>query len=280
MQKLKTIGLTSILLTLLLTGCAGQKETKEKNNTLSVIDEASQNSANLENGMYTYTSSQNIDDENSIIHGNGIFVQLPDQIMWSTQVVLGQRENETRTLTENFQKSGKLYQRIGLVNEKNDYIEENGVPNWEIVAEESSLLPLYLEGLLEVDILKEDIESIEVSDEGDYTVHELLYTEDYRDSVMKENIQELEAALEKQTAENADDFHINSLKTAIKEQKNNEYTNKRVLVKINKENILFYRLTEDSFNISVNDTVQSGTVTIETMIENYNDPSIGIDIEI
>lgn len=253
---------------------------EEKNKTLSIILEANQSSSNLENGMYTYTSSQNIGDDKSMLHGKGIFVYLPDQLIWSTQTVLGQFDNVERTLIENVQKSGKLYHRSGIVNEKSDYLEENGVPNWEIVAEESFLLPLYLDELLETNVSAADIESIKVSNEGDYKVYELIYTEDYRDSVMKENSHELEEALKHQTTGNTDDFYVNSIKTAIMEQENKEYTDKKVLMKIDKENKLIYKLTQDSFDIINNDSVYSSTATTEIIIDNYNDSSIGIDIDI
>lgn len=131
-----------------------------------------------------------------------------------------------------------------------------------------------------MDILAENIESIEFSNEGGHTVYDLTYTEDYRDSVMEENIEELETALENQISENRDDFYISSLKKSIEMQRDTEFTNRKVLMKINKENILVYRLTEDSFDLLVNESIQSGTLTIETMIDDYNNSSIGIDVDI
>ena len=280
LKRIKTIGLTSVMIALLLTGCAGQKEMEEKNKALSAINDASLKVVDLKNGTYTYTASQNIEKEYNNISGDGTFINLENETIWYTQMSTGQLDNQTRTLTEEVQQSGKMYQRFGIVNENNEYIEENIIPEWKIIAEESNLSPLYLEELIEVDILAENIESIEFSNEGDHTVYELTYTEDYRDSVMEENIKELETALENQISESGDDFYISTLKKSIEKQQDTEYTNRKVLMKINKENILVYRLTEDSFDLSVNDTIQSGNVTIVTVIDDYNDSSIGIDVDI
>lgn len=280
MKRKKMNRLTFIVLILLLAGCARQQEAKEKREQLSIIKNASQNTANLENGTYTYTSSQDIENELSKIDSEGVFVNFGNEVMWHTQTVLGQAENEIRTLTEDFQRSGVLYQRFGLVNEKNEYLEELLTPKWEIITEGGNRSPLYLAELIEVDILAEHIESIELSNEDELKVYEFTYTKDYRDSVMEERNEELEKALENQMSENADELYVSSLKQSINKQQNTEYTNKKVLMKVNEKNILVYVFTEDSYEFPVNDTIQSGTATTETIIGEYNDSTIGIDIDI
>ncbi|MFL2105903.1 hypothetical protein [Desemzia sp. FAM 23991] len=187
---------------------------------MSTIEEASQNIKKLENARYLYSASQDIGKNNSKINSEGIFVNIGNEIMWHTQTVLGQADNETRILTEDFQRSGVLYQRFGLVNEKNEYLEEFLTPEWEIIAECVNRSLLYLD-----------------------EVYELTYTEDYRDSVMEMTIEKLEAALENQNSETGDDFYISSLKQSINKQQNTKYTNKKVLMKVNEENTFVYVLT-------------------------------------
>src|SRR5699024_5789848 len=124
-------------------------------------------------------------------------VQLENEDIWSIKSKLGQLGGNIQTLLEEIQTKGKMYQRIGVVNEKNEYIEEHTVPEWHVVAEESALHPLYLEDLIKKDFLVSDIESIETYTEGDHTVYELTYTADYRNSVMDEEIKEIEIELKK-----------------------------------------------------------------------------------
>lgn len=122
MRRVTIIGLSSIMIAIILTGCAGQKELAEKNKALSAINEASLNTAHLKNGTYTYTASQNIEKEFSDINSEGTFIHLENESIWYTQTSIGQLDNQTRILTEEVQQSGKMYQRFGIVNEHNEYI--------------------------------------------------------------------------------------------------------------------------------------------------------------
>lgn len=117
---LKTV---SVLTILLLTGCTAPSATKEKEDALSVIENASQKTAELENGEYVFTFSNDLEQELTTLQGEGTFIQLENEDIWSTKSKLGQLGSNVQTLLEEIQTKGKMYQRFGVVNEKNEYIE-------------------------------------------------------------------------------------------------------------------------------------------------------------
>lgn len=279
MKAVTALKTVSVLTILLLTGCTALSATKEKQDVLSIIENASQKTAELENGEYVFTFSNDVEQELITLQGEGTFIQLENEVIWSTKSKLGQLGSNIQTLLEEIQTKGKMYQRIGVVNEKNEYIEEHTVPEWHVVAEESALHPLYLEDLIKKDFLVSDIESIETYTEGDHTVYELTYTEDYRNSVMEKEIKEIEIELKKLSSGNTDDGYLSSLKKAIDTKKRTDYKSKKVLLKVNEENILVYSLVEDEFVKEVNGTNHSMSARKETSIVDYNKASIGIDTD-
>lgn len=263
---------------LVVTGCSDSKENSE---AVSMINEASENTAALENGEYTYTFSSSTANENSVIQeGSGTFVNLGNEMDWYTKTFVGQQNTPSRTLTEEVQISGNQHQRFGLVNENDEYIEQNSVSAWQKTTEERSDFPLYIEELMNSNFLIEDIEKLELTEETDGTVYQLTYTEDHRTSIINQNIENLESQIETLTSDNADDFAIAALEQALIIQQNTVYTDKTVQLKVNKENILIHLLTEDTFETTTDGTVHESKMTSEKSIDEYNDPSINIDVDI
>lgn len=73
---LKTV---SVLTILFLTGCTAPSATKEKEDALSVIENASQKTAELENGEYVFTFSNDLEQELTTLQGEGTFIQLENE---------------------------------------------------------------------------------------------------------------------------------------------------------------------------------------------------------
>lgn len=262
-----------------LLGLGADEETNGEttiSDAVATVEEASQHTAALDNGKYTYRL-QTTGQETSEQWGEGIFSKTETGLDWHTYLFIAQEDADNGTLTEEIQTEGVLYQRVGTVDENKQFVETESHPDWQVVSKESELLPRYTDDLLTVDLEEDDIKAVEIRQEEGQTVYTFLYTEEYLTSVSEANVEALNRQIEALTEENAAGSYFSALEQAVKMQQNTRFKEAKTSMTVDESGLLTQVRSEHTVEQTLDGTLHTGKTLRETTLVEDNSSTIEIE---
>lgn len=236
--------------------------------SLQAVKKASEKTYLLENGAYTNSVKQTMQDmsvENTV---EGIFVKKEKNYDWYTKFVLSlEEEAATHTVSEAVQINNIQKSRFNLVGE--DELE-----GWAITSEESHEDPPNLFFHAESLPSKKYIEELEVSEDETGIHYTFVMNSAYGDLLTKEGVTQAEKAVEeaKQNKDNPDSITI--LEGNIARVAANSYDNIILAFIIDDEGVLVSHQTTMDMLTSSNGDEMETTASMGTHITDYNNPEI------
>lgn len=249
---------------------------------ITAIQEASSKTAELDNGEFTYTIGQAGEEEFLDQVTEGVFLNRGEEPMdWYTRLKMEGKDTPV-TLTENLQKEGTQYQRIGLVDAQNQYLDksQNGPdeqPAWQLIAEEATEAPPSLEPLLQIELKESDVESVEVTQEGEDTHYHFRYTEGYLADLKQEAVADVESHLEQSKEDGLPTGVIAALEQNLERINNIDYLSVETIATVDEAGILIQYINESSIDHPVEEGKQELHLETRVELKGYNQPEIEAD---
>lgn len=261
----------------ILTGCSNSDVSEH----ISSVQDASNKATQLDNGKFSYVNVVENENEEQTQETEGIFVVQDDYIDWHTELVLGGGDN--KTLTQTIQKDKTQYQRFGRINVDYQFIgNDNEVltekPEWQIINEDATGYPDYLQSFMNLELNKDDIEKIEKKEENHLTIYEISYNDSYLSSVKQNNISEINEQLDKAKQEDADSNVISSLENSLSYNEKITYKSIELISTVDDTGVLIRKELQSSLEQIVNGSSQNIQMTDRVEILEYNGTDIKIEL--
>lgn len=239
-----------LLVTIFLSACSSQGNEE----VIKEIDKAVEQNRTLENA--TFEKNIVINPEALNQKTEGVFIALGnDEYNWSRKEYLGS-ENSFHQIVEI---DGQQYEMQAVD-------EADFEPDWQAVQEQSYELIDQIRPLLENKVDERFIDRVEENDsEGQSLV--IYLTDAYIESIVSENVSELENDIRELEEAQDDTGYIQALEGQIKMIEAMEYSDPKFEVEINKEGYLTKFVENYSYTVEESEPV---TVTSECIITDYN----------
>lgn len=260
----------TLLSILFLASCAQNKAELSMGEVISFIKNASNQTATLENGRYTYAITKEAPSERQEELTEGVFQEEGGSYSWYAKWVAESPFTMRRTLTERIQQDESQYSRMGFVNQAGEFIGEDDIllsttPAWQKMKEGGNDLPPHWNLLSEVQLDEADIASMEVKEVEGATICTFTYKQAYLSAQEERALAEVEGQLEKAKKEAADPSQIQPLEKTVAYQKRLDLISSvlsftvnqsGILIGYNLENSYEYRINDQSFGVSQKDTMK------------------------
>ncbi|MFC4022357.1 hypothetical protein ACFOUV_00835 [Oceanobacillus longus] len=261
----------------ILTACSNNDVSEH----ISSVQDASDKATQLGNGKFSYVNVVENENEEQTKETEGVFVDQDDYIDWHTELVLGDGNN--KTLTEIIQKDKKQYQRFSRINGDDQFIgSDNEVlteePEWQIINEDATGYPDYLQSFMNLELNADDIEKIEKKEENHLTIYEIAYNDSYLSSLKRDNIAEINEQLDKAKQEDADPNVISSLENSLSYNENITYNSINLILTVDDTGVLNRKELHSSFEQTVNGSSKNIQMTDRLEILEYNGTDIIIEL--
>ncbi|UOQ48543.1 hypothetical protein MUN88_21355 [Gracilibacillus caseinilyticus] len=251
-----------VVLAVSLFGLASCDNSGSKIGKLDKLQQASDETQLLNNGTYTEQVELKLDGKHfTSISTEGAFLVQGDQVDWQIKRVQ-QQAGEEAFVSETVQIDNHQYQRMIQRNEQQAHSE------WQQLKEETSDYPNDLEVLLEIDLEKEDIESIAVESRDNNTVYTISYSEHYFSKIKERNINMIESLI-KEAQEKGHDNN-DTLERSLALNKSINYLKLKRSYTLNEEGILINSESVRKVEQTVENTKQIQETTTQVSIVDYN----------
>lgn len=277
-MKTKSIFLSILIVLLLILTACSKNDVDEY---LSSLQEASNKATELENGKFSFTNIVEHETGKQTLVTEGTFVKKEDYIDWHTELAMGEGTN--RTLTEFIQKDKTQYQRFGRINEDDQFISDDNkvleeVPEWQIVNENSTDYPDYLQPFMNLQLNQDEINKVEKKEENNLTIFEITYNDSYLSSVKQKNIAEINEQLNKARQEDADPTVISALESSLSNYENINFKSINLILTVDDTGVLIAHELKSSFEQTISGTLQNIQMTEKVEIMKYNGTDVNIEL--
>lgn len=247
---------------------------------ISSVRDASNKSTQLKSGEFSHTIIVGNENSKQPQTTEGIFVVQDERVDWHTKMVLGEENN--KTLTEIIQKDKTQYERFGRINEEHQFIgNDNEVLSekleWQIVNENSTEYPDYLQSFMNLELNKDDIEKVEKKEKDHLTIYEIVYNDSYLSTIKQNNISEVKEQLDKAIQEDADTNVISSLENSLSTNENTTYKSIGLILTVDDTGVLIGKELQSSFDQILGDSSQNIQMTEKVEVSEYNGTDIKIE---
>lgn len=264
----------------ILTACTGNKDDVDAH--ISSVQEANKKFTQLENGAFSQLTIIENDGEKQTQTVVGTFSVQDNYVDWHTKLVLSESDSNIETIYETIQKAKTQYNRFGQINEDQQFINEDGavaeIPEWQIIGEGATDYPDALSSLINVELRKEDIDTVEVKEENDLTIYTVTYHDSYVSSMKKNNVTTIKEKIAKAEKENADSNEISNLEASLAYNEVVDYESVKLILTVDDAGVIIQQDVESVFEQKINDTVKKIKMTVRVKIEKYNQTDLKIEL--
>lgn len=268
---------------LFLASCTHSKPELTVGEAISFIEKSSRQAAALENGKYTFVMIKEAPSERKEETTEGIFQNINGAYHWHTKWALDSLTQTWRALKELGQQDGSQYSRMGLINERNEFISDDGTPlpaapAWQKLAENRNDPPPHLSLLTEIELDEADIATVEVQEEEGNTTCIFTYNEGYLAAQDEANLSAVEQQLEQAITHKAEPPRIHSLEKTVDYQKKLELIESVLSLTVDPAGVLTgYRL-DSSFEYRIKDMAFSLSQRKQLILQEYNLPDLTVEL--
>lgn len=268
---------------LFLASCTHSKAELTVGEAISFIEKSSRQAAALENGKYTFVMIKEAPSERNEETTEGIFQNINGAYHWHTKWALDSLTQTRRALKELGQQDGSQYSRMGLINERDEFISDDGTPlpaapAWQKLAENRNDPPPHLSLLTEIELDEADIATVEVQEEEGNTTCIFTYNEGYLAAQDEANLSAVEQQLEQAITHKAEPPRIHSLEKTVDYQKKLELIESVLSLTVDPAGVLTgYRL-DSSFEYRIKDMAFSLSQRKQLILQKYNLPDLTVEL--